>query len=67
MSASQANVKELLFGELAVRTGLVTEEQIQECLDLQTKYREGGQEVPHLHLHVLGGRPLGRMLPQAPA
>jgi histidine triad (HIT) family protein len=24
---------------------------------------EGGQEVPHLHLHVLGGRPLGRMLP----
>ena len=23
---------------------------------------EGGQEVPHLHLHVLGGRPLGRML-----
>jgi len=22
----------------------------------------GGQEVPHLHLHVLGGRPLGRML-----
>jgi histidine triad (HIT) family protein len=25
----------------------------------------GGQEVPHLHLHVLGGRPLGRML--APA
>ena len=24
---------------------------------------EGGQEVGHLHLHVLGGRPLGRMLP----
>jgi histidine triad (HIT) family protein len=23
---------------------------------------EGGQEVPHLHLHVVGGRPLGRML-----
>lgn len=23
---------------------------------------EGGQEVDHLHLHVLGGRPLGRML-----
>lgn len=21
------------------------------------------QEVPHLHMHVLGGRPLGRMLP----
>jgi histidine triad (HIT) family protein len=25
----------------------------------------GGQEVDHLHLHVLGGRPLGRMLPSA--
>ena len=24
---------------------------------------EGGQEVGHLHLHVLGGRRLGRMLP----
>lgn len=26
----------------------------------------GGQEVPHLHVHLLGGRPLGRML-AAPA
>ena len=25
----------------------------------------GGQEVDHLHLHVLGGRPLGRMLPSS--
>jgi histidine triad (HIT) family protein len=24
-----------------------------------------GQEVAHLHLHVLGGRPLGRMLQPA--
>ncbi len=24
----------------------------------------GGQEVYHLHLHLLGGRPLGRMLPR---
>ncbi|MEY4697649.1 MAG: hypothetical protein RIT14_2077 [Pseudomonadota bacterium] len=23
---------------------------------------DGGQEVPHYHLHLLGGRPLGRML-----
>jgi len=22
----------------------------------------GGQEVPHLHIHVVGGQPLGRML-----
>ena len=26
---------------------------------------DGGQEVPHLHLHLVGGRPLGRMLPDA--
>lgn len=23
---------------------------------------DGGQEVPHLHLHVIGGRPLGAMV-----
>lgn len=25
---------------------------------------DGGQEVEHLHLHVIGGRRLGRMLPE---
>ncbi len=25
----------------------------------------GGQEVPHLHIHLFGGRPLGRMIPGA--
>ena len=24
--------------------------------------RDGNQEVPHLHMHVLGGEPVGRML-----
>jgi histidine triad (HIT) family protein len=24
---------------------------------------EGGQEVPHFHVHLFGGRPLGRMVP----
>jgi histidine triad (HIT) family protein len=24
-----------------------------------------GQEVPHFHLHIVGGRPLGRMVPAA--
>ncbi len=27
--------------------------------------RNGVQEVPHYHLHLLGGRPLGRMLEKA--
>lgn len=25
----------------------------------------GGQEVPHLHVHIFGGKPLGRMMPKA--
>jgi diadenosine tetraphosphate (Ap4A) HIT family hydrolase len=25
----------------------------------------GGQEVPHFHIHIFGGRPLGRMVPAA--
>lgn len=24
---------------------------------------DGGQEVPHLHVHLFGGQPLGRMVP----
>jgi diadenosine tetraphosphate (Ap4A) HIT family hydrolase len=27
--------------------------------------RDGGQEVPHFHLHIFAGRPLGRMIDQA--
>jgi len=27
--------------------------------------RDAVQEVPHLHVHILGGRPLGRMLQRA--
>lgn len=26
---------------------------------------DGGQEVPHFHVHLFGGRPLGRMVPPA--
>lgn len=25
---------------------------------------DGGQEVPHFHVHIFGGRPLGRMIAQ---
>ena len=27
--------------------------------------RHGVQDVPHLHVHIIGGRPLGRMLSKA--
>lgn len=26
---------------------------------------DGGQEVPHFHVHIFGGRRIGRMVPQA--
>jgi histidine triad (HIT) family protein len=26
--------------------------------------RDGRQEVPHFHVHIFGGRPLGRMIPK---
>jgi len=28
--------------------------------------RDAHQEVPHFHLHIFGGRDLGRMVPKAP-
>lgn len=31
---------------------------------LSNKGSNGGQEVPHLHFHVFGGKKLGRMLPE---
>jgi histidine triad (HIT) family protein len=38
-------------------------ERLEQGWRLIANTREhGGQEVGHLHLHVLGGRPLGRML-----
>ncbi len=46
--------------------------EVVRILDLKEGFRaiantraHGLQEVPHFHLHILGGRPLGRMLPRA--
>jgi histidine triad (HIT) family protein len=37
--------------------------KIIAMMDLAQGYRaDGGQEVPHYHLHILGGRALGPML-----
>lgn len=27
--------------------------------------RDANQEVPHFHIHIFGGRPLGRMIPRS--
>ena len=61
--ASEAEQAALVkaIGEVARMTGVA-----------DTGYRlivnngaDGHQEVPHLHFHVVGGRPLGRMLSKA--
>lgn len=45
--------------------------RLAEAEGLEAGYRlvvnckeHGGQEVPHLHMHLVGGRPLGPMLPR---
>ena len=47
------------IGEVAKLTGLEADgyRAISNCRD------NGGQEVPHLHVHLLGGQKLGKMLP----
>jgi len=53
-----------LAGELLVAAAEVARSQGLEAgwrLIANTR-GDGGQEVMHAHLHVLGGRPLGRML-----
>ncbi|MBL9029715.1 MAG: histidine triad nucleotide-binding protein [Caedimonas sp.] len=59
----QASAEELLHFSRAVT-------RIIDQLDIQKKGyrivtncgRMGGQEVPHFHLHILSGRPLGSMV-----
>lgn len=53
---------------LAVAAQIARTEGLEKGWRLIGNTREhAGQEVAHLHLHVFGGRPLGRMLPSAPS
>ena len=46
--------------EVAKREGLAT---VEKGYRVVINYgREGGQEVPHVHLHVIGGRPLNGIM-----
>ena len=58
---------EPLAGRLvAVASRIARAEKLEQGWRLIANTRaHAGQEVPHLHLHVLGGRRLGRMLPAA--
>ena len=55
-----------LAGALLLAAAKVAKsEGLEEGYRVLSNIREhGGQEVPHLHLHVVGGHKLGPMLPQ---
>lgn len=58
--ASDAEIADFVrtVGEVARMTGADT----QGYRILANSGRRAGQEVPHLHVHVFGGQPLGPML-----
>ncbi|KAF0244457.1 MAG: serine/threonine protein kinase [Planctomycetota bacterium] len=43
-----AQIKNVLFGKLAVSTRFITEQQLQECLDYQKEIEERGERPPRL-------------------
>jgi histidine triad (HIT) family protein len=57
-------IEERLAGRLLHNAAAVArKEGLEQGWRLIANTRQhGGQEVQHLHLHVLGGKPLGRML-----
>ncbi len=62
-TASDAEIAALIraLGRLAAELG-VAEDGYRILANVGAN---GHQEVPHLHVHLCGGRPLGRMLPKA--
>lgn len=43
-----ADIRSSLFGRLALDTGLVSLDQVQECVSLQVEYEKAGKRVPRL-------------------
>ncbi|SDT67568.1 histidine triad (HIT) family protein [Actinoplanes derwentensis] len=67
--AHHANVIELATDPAAAADVLATAAKVAELEDLTDGFRvifntgaHGGQEVSHVHAHVVGGAPLGPML-----
>lgn len=48
LRSSMVQIKNVLFGKLAVSTRFITEEQLQECLDYQKEIEERGERPPRL-------------------
>jgi len=64
--ASDAEIADFhrLAAEVCRMTG-VTPDTGDGYRTISNAGRNGVQEVPHYHLHILGGRPLGRMIAKA--
>jgi len=67
LNASDAEIVDFhrAAGEICRRLGLQPGEGGGGYRTISNAGEAGVQEVPHFHLHILGGRPLGRMLPPA--
>ncbi|WP_136634453.1 HIT domain-containing protein [Pseudooceanicola onchidii] len=65
-SASDAEIADFnrVVAQVCRKLGVSADEG-QGCRFISNAGEHGVQEVPHYHLHILGGRPLGRMLQKA--
>ena len=50
------------LGEVAKLVGVSTYSEGNGYRYIGNNGADGGQEVPHLHFHIVGGEPLGRMV-----
>ena len=67
--AAEASAEEIVdfhrvVADVCRSTG-VTADEGAGCRFISNAGEHGVQEVPHLHVHILAGRPLGRMLEKA--
>lgn len=64
--ASDAEILDFtrVLGQVAEMTGVALD-GAEGSRAITNAGEHGLQEVPHFHVHILGGRPLGRMLPPA--
>ena len=65
--ASEAEIVDFMrvTARICAAEGVAPGESGQGYRVISNAGADGVQEVPHYHLHILGGRPLGRMLQKA--
>lgn len=66
-SASDLEIADLfrIAGKVAEQAGVAESAGGAGFRAISNAGPDGVQEVPHFHIHILGGRMLGRMLPRA--